>query len=84
MLSGEQSKRRQISVTVSEQLVALIDRLKAEYGMRSRGRVLETVLEDLIQPKEDPLDPPASTTESTDVTSLVLISATVALVNANE
>ena len=83
-MSGEQSKRRQISVTVSEQLVALIDRLKAEYGMRSRGRVLETVLEDLIQPKEDPLDPPASTTESTDVTSLVLISATTETASENQ
>ena len=62
MLSGAESKRRQITVSLSEQLVALIDRLKGEYGVRSRGRVLELVLEDLIESSQSELQtvtPPA-------------------------
>ena len=78
MLSGAESKRRQITVNVSEQLVALIDRLKGEYGVRSRGRVLEMVLEDLIESPQSELQlvsPSASEDlgESTEVSSLVLI-----------
>ena len=78
MLSGAESKRRQITVNVSEQLVALIDRLKGEYGVRSRGRVLEMVLEDLIESPQSELElvsPSASEDlrESTEVSSLVLI-----------
>ena len=77
-MSGAESKRRQITVNVSEQLVALIDRLKGEYGVRSRGRVLEMVLEDLIESPQSELElvsPSASEDlrESTEVSSLVLI-----------
>ena len=80
MLSGAESKRRQITVNVSEQLVALIDRLKGEYGVRSRGRVLEMVLEDLIESPQSELElvsPSVSEDqgESTEVSSLVLIGA---------
>ena len=64
-------------------MVELIDQLKGEYGARSRGRVLEMLLQDLLDPGEsssdstetsvkDEIAPPA--TPSTDeVTSLVLI-----------
>ena len=80
MLSGAESKRRQITVNVSEQLVALIDRLKGEYGVRSRGRVLEMVLEDLIESPQSELEPVSASAsedqaESTDISSLVLIGA---------
>ena len=70
---------------MSEPMVELIDQLKGEYGARSRGRVLEMLLQDLLDPGDEtsgPEDPsfkgdatPASTTGSRDedVTSLVLI-----------
>jgi len=66
-------------------MVELIDQLKGEYGARSRGRVLEMLLQDLLDPGDEtsgPEDPsfkgdatPASTTGSRDedITSLVLI-----------
>ena len=80
MLSGAESKRRQITVNLSEQLVALIDRLKGEYGVRSRGRVLEMVLEDLIESPQSELERVSASVsedpgESTEVSSLVLIGA---------
>ena len=80
MLSGAESKRRQITVSLSEQLVALIDRLKGGYGVRSRGRVLELVLEDLIESSQSELQtvtPPAQDDrgETTEISSLVLIGA---------
>jgi len=64
-------------------MVELIDQLKSEYGARSRGRVLELLLQDLLDPgdgtdeleetstKHDPA--PVATTSADDVTSLVLI-----------
>ena len=65
-------------------MVALIDQLKGEYGARSRGRVLEMLLQDLIDPGDATSDPEvtplvdaaesASTNRSAEVTSLVLIS----------
>ena len=65
-------------------MVALIDQLKGEYGARSRGRVLEMLLQDLIDPGDAASDPevtplegaaePASSNRSDEVTSLVLIS----------
>ena len=66
-------------------MVELTDQLKGEYGARSRGRVLEMLLQDLLDPGDEtsgPEDPsfkgdatPAATTGSRDedVTSLVLI-----------
>jgi len=69
---------------MSEPMVALIDQLKGEYGARSRGRVLERLLQELIDPDDAASDPedtsleadsePAATTSSDEVTSLVLIS----------
>ncbi len=69
---------------MSEPMVALIDQLKGEYGAHSRGRVLERLLQELIDPDDAASDPevislkndaePAATTSSDEVTSLVLIS----------
>ena len=83
-MSGEDSKRQRISVEMSEPMVALIDQLKGEYGARSRGRVLEMLLQDLLNPGDAASDPeitpfkddpePAATSRSDEVTSLVLIS----------
>ena len=83
-MSGEDSKRQRISVEMSEPMVELIDQLKGEYGARSRGRVLEMLLQDLLDPGDGASEPeataetsdatPASTSSSSDeVTSLVLI-----------
>ena len=44
--SGQDNQR--IAVTLSIELVAQIDRLKSELGLRSRGRVLEQLLEELL------------------------------------
>ena len=52
-MSAEESNHQQkITVTLSKRLVTLIDQLKREYGVRSRGLVLESVLEQLIQPED--------------------------------
>ena len=51
-MSGEDSKRQRISVEMSEPMVELIDQLKGEYGARSRGRVLEMLLQYLLEPGE--------------------------------
>ena len=65
-------------------MVELIDQLKGEYGARSRGRVLEILLQELLDPSdasttaEHPLTEidaePTSDASSVEVTSLVLIS----------
>ncbi len=65
-------------------MVELIDQLKGEYGARSRGRVLEILLQELLDPSEassavelTPIEDgpePASSSSTDEVTSLVLIS----------
>ena len=65
-------------------MVALIDQLKGEYGSRSRWRVLERLLQDLLDPDDAASDPevipsndesePTAATSPDEVTSLVLIS----------
>ena len=65
-------------------MVELIDQLKGEYGARSRGRVLEMLLQDLLDPGDTSSDPedtpipdnaePTAPNNSDEVTSLVLIS----------
>jgi len=65
-------------------MVALIDQLKGEYGARSRGSVLERLLQDLLDPDDAASDPevippydksePTAATSPDEVTSLVLIS----------
>jgi len=58
-LSGDGTKARKITITVSSQLVDLIDQLKAEWGMRARGTVVERLIEELLP------DPEHSTDDST-------------------
>ena len=65
-------------------MVEMIDQLKGEYGARSRGRVLEMLLQDLLDPGDTSSDPedtkvldnaePTAPNSSDEVTSLVLIS----------
>ena len=82
-MSAEESNHQQkITVTLSKRLVTLIDQLKREYGVRSRGLVLESVLEQLLEP-DDPSDPldqdsgdvieTSTVVSSPDASSLVLI-----------
>ena len=52
MSAAESTHQQKITVTRSKRLVTLIDQLKREYGVRSRGLVLESVLEQLIQPDD--------------------------------
>ncbi|MGB1021881.1 MAG: molecular chaperone DnaJ [Synechococcus sp.] len=69
---------------MSEPMVELIDQLKGEYGARSRGRVLEILLQELLDPSDasstvelTPIEDgpePASSSSTDEVTSLVLIS----------
>jgi hypothetical protein len=85
-VSAEESNHQQkITVTLSKRLVTLIDQLKREYGVRSRGLVLESVLEQLIQPEDqsDLLNPTSPDTavvpaevSPPEASSLVLIRAT--------
>ena len=71
--------------------VDVLDRLKKEFGMRSRGKVLETLLEDLVcsanaddaDPVPQPSEPSSNDDpqDSSDASSLVLIGRTA---DANE
>ncbi|MCB4376943.1 molecular chaperone DnaJ [Synechococcus sp. MU1611] len=91
-MSGEDSKRQRISVEMSEPMVELIDQLKGEYGARSRGRVLEMLLQDLLDPGDGSTGPeetsvkdegePEATTSTDEITSLVLIGSGSLLHNA--
>ena len=69
-MSAEESNHQQkITVTLSKRLVTLIDQLKREYGVRSRGLVLESVLEQLIQPEDQ-----SELLDSTDRDAVVVTS----------
>ena len=52
--NSEQNNTDQIPVrvTLSKDIVELLDQLKVEYGARTRGRVIEMLLRDLISPEE--------------------------------
>jgi len=52
--NGDQADTDQIrvSITLSQDLFEVLDKLKAEYGVRTRGRVIEMLLRDFISPKE--------------------------------
>ena len=47
-LTPEDSKPKAINLKLPSHLVNVIDQLKGEYGVRSRGQVLEILLEDLL------------------------------------
>ena len=82
-MSGEVSKKRQTSLTLSDDLISALDGLKPEYGVRSRGAVIEHLLRYLLEPDVDDSDEgeadPAPITPQADVheaSSLVLIKTT--------
>jgi len=52
-LSGDGTQSRKITITVSSQLVELIDQLKAEWGLRARGAVVERLVEELLPDPDD-------------------------------
>ena len=52
-MTHEDSKPKAISLKLPSHLVGIIDQLKGEYGVRSRGRVLEILLEGLLGESDD-------------------------------
>ena len=40
-----------VTVNLSKETIELLDNLKMEYGARTRGRVIEMLLQDLIAPE---------------------------------
>ena len=82
-MSGEVSKKRQTSLTLSDDLICALDALKPEYGVRSRGAVIEHLLRYLLEPEADDgdggeADPAPSTPQARldEASSLVLIKTT--------
>ena len=71
--AGDASQR--IAVTLATDLVEQIDRLKEELGLRSRGRVLEQLLEELLSVERDDEAPsaPPSREEIDEQAALVLV-----------
>ena len=55
-MSGEGSKKRQTSLTLSDDLITALDGLKPEYGVRSRGAVIEHLLRYLLEADQDDHD----------------------------
>lgn len=46
--SRKMMSRVNMNLNVSVEMIALIDQLKVEYGVRTRSRVVEMILEDLL------------------------------------
>ena len=49
---GDRQNEFQVKVTLSKETIELLDKLKVEYGAKTRGRVIEMLLQDLIAPEE--------------------------------
>ena len=61
MADQEQHDRRQISLRLPEELISRIDALKGEFGCRSRGAIVERLLQSLLSSDEEhpgPLEGP--------------------------
>ena len=43
------NSREMVSIEMKVEHIRLLDKLKNEYGAKSRGRVLELLLDDLLQ-----------------------------------
>lgn len=60
MDEDQQRGRRTINLKLPEALIEQLDALKAEYGLRSRGAIVERLLHELLRPGDDgdstPLD----------------------------
>lgn len=52
--SGDREEKIQVSLTLNlpKETFEILDRLKKEYGVKSRGRVIELLLQDLLTPEE--------------------------------
>ena len=75
-MSGEGARKRTTSFALSDALISALDKLKPVYGVRSRGAVVEQLLEYLLQESEE--EPSAPESEQLDqavqeASSLVLI-----------
>ncbi|MAR06623.1 MAG: molecular chaperone DnaJ [Cyanobium sp. NAT70] len=55
-MTGEGARKRQTTFTLSDALISAIDKLKPEYGLRSRGAVVERLLEHLLHQDEEGTD----------------------------
>lgn len=53
---ASQRERRRISLELSQRRIAHIDRLKREWGLNSRGGVVERLLDDIFEALDGPLD----------------------------
>ncbi|SBO42288.1 DnaJ domain-containing protein [Cyanobium sp. NIES-981] len=53
MAEQEQDDRRQISLRLPEELISRIDALKGEFGCRSRGAIVERLLQSLLATDEE-------------------------------
>ncbi len=53
---ANQRERRRISLELSQRRIAHIDRLKREWGLNSRGGVVERLLDDIFDALDGPLD----------------------------
>lgn len=40
-----------VTITLNKEIFEVLERLKAEYGVSTRGRVIEMLLQDLISPE---------------------------------
>ncbi len=75
-MSGEGARKRTTSFALSDALISALDKLKPVYGVRSRGAVVEQLLEYLLQEgEEEPSAPETLHLEQPiqEASSLVLI-----------
>ena len=51
---GKREEKIQVSLNLNlpKETLEILDKLKTEYGAKSRGRVIELLLEDLFSPEE--------------------------------
>ena len=46
------TERVSLTLDLSKEIIEVLDKLKSEYGARTRARVVEMLLQDLISPEE--------------------------------
>ena len=76
-MSAEGARKRQTSFVLSDDLISALDKLKPVYGVRSRGAVVEHLLEHLLEQGSesslDEEDQPGASSAIEEASSLVLI-----------
>ena len=55
-MEDTENKSRRISVDLPDELIARFDKLKKEWGHRSRGAVLKRLLEELLTDEDEDVD----------------------------